>query len=253
MNKKTIGVYGDSYANYGREGKSWVDLLEENYTVTNFGFPANSLFQCYKTILSNQKNYDYNIFIAPVSKRFFSKRLSNLLTENPGSFSNWYNNVPSIEATRLSVENNKKLYSDPDRILKIIDSVYTYWSEWKDDEFDETINILMLDSIKKINNTILINTESNDSNLGLLAISMWELDQLGFSEKYPDMFASIDRDKSLALRDFRKNHFSDENNFILYEKISDAINKNNYEVKLSMSDFVNPSKDLDFYVGWHNI
>ena len=87
MNKKTIGVYGDSYANYGREGKSWVDLLQENYTVTNFGFPANSLFQCYKTILSNQKNYDYNIFIAPVSKRFFSRRLSNLLIENPGSFS----------------------------------------------------------------------------------------------------------------------------------------------------------------------
>jgi hypothetical protein len=254
MNKKTIGVYGDSYANYGIAGKSWVDLLEGNYTVTNFGFPGNSLYHCYKTILSNQKNYDYNIFIVPVGRRFFSRRLSKLLIENPPrSFINWYNNISSIEANRISVENNKKLYSDPDRILKIIDSVYTYWTEWKDDEFDETMHTLMLDDIKKINNTLLINTDSNDSNLGLLGISMWEIDQLGFSEKYPDMFGSIDKDKALALRDLRKNHLSDENNFILYEKILDAINKNNHEVNLSLSDFVKPSKDLEFYVGWHNI
>jgi hypothetical protein len=255
MNKKTIAVYGDSFANYenNSQGISWVNLLEQDHTVTNFGFPGNSIYQCYKTILSNHGNYDYNIFIIPVGGRFFSKALQDLLAENPKSFKNWYNNLPSLELVKLAVERDHLDYTNPARILKIIDSVYTYWTEWKDNEFDDTTNNLMLNDIKKINNILLIDTRSIDNNLGLSAISMWELDQLGFSEKYPNQFGTINKNASMALRDSRKNHLSDENSFILYKKIVDAINTNSCDIKLSYTDFVKPSKDIESYIGWHNI
>jgi len=254
MNKKTIGVYGDSFANYENQNsmsKSWAELLEENYTVTNFGFPGNSIYHCYKDIIANHNFYDYNIFLVPVGGRFFSRPLQELLVENPRNFKNWYNNVPSIEVARLAVEGNKKSYSNTYKILKIIDSVCTYWAEWKDDEFDKTTNNLMLNDIKKINNVLLINTQSIDNNLGLIDISNWELDQLGFSEKYPDRFGTINKDISLSLRDSRKNHLSVENNFKLYEKILDAIN-GNHDVTLSYTDFVKPSKDIEYYVRWQD-
>jgi len=255
MNKKTIGVYGDSFANYENYdylGKSWVELLEREYTVTNFGHPGNSMYQCYKTILSNHEQYDYNIFLIPSAGRFFSKRLDSLLDKSTTPFNNWYNNLPSIEAAKLMINNNKKSYDNADRILKIIDSVHTYWTEWKDSEFDEAMNNLMIDNIKKFNNSLLINTHTINNNLGLIDISMWELDQLGFSEKYPNHFGTINETKSLSLRDSRKNHLSEENNFKLYEKILDAINSN-LDVTLSLNDFVKPSKDIEYYVRWQNI
>lgn len=254
MSKKTIAIYGDSFANYELQnhtmGKSWVDLLEENYTVTNFGFPGNSVYQCYKTILSNHKNYDYNVFLIPVYHRFFSETLYRLLEESPSGFRNWFNNMPSIEMYKTLIEKNKNLYSDADRLLRIIDSVFVYWTEWKDHEFDETMADLMLNNIKKLDNVILINTQTTKENTGLTDISIWELEQLGFSEKYPARFSTADKNKSQHLWDHRKNHLSEENSFILYKKILDAIDNNNRNIKLSYTDFLKPSQDIDFYVRW---
>jgi hypothetical protein len=252
MSKKTIAVYGDSFANYRSEsygmGKSWVNFLEDRYEVTNFGEPGNSVYQCYETIKSHHEKYDYNIFLIPVRQRFFSNKLYNLSESIP--FKNWFNNVSSLEIFKILIEKNKQSYNDADRLLKIIDSVYTYWTEWKDHDVDTTMTNLMLNDIKKINNIILIDTQSHAGEEGLTSVSIWEIDQLGFSEKYPANFTTIDENKSLTLFDLRKNHLSEENSFILYEKILDAINESISEIKLNHTDFVKPSEDLDFYVGW---
>lgn len=234
-------------------GKSWVNLLEQGYEVTNFGEPGNSIYQCYETIKTCHNKYDYNIFLIPVQQRFFSSKLYHLSDQIP--FNNWFNNISSLEIFKILIEKDKKSYKDADRLLKIIDSVYTYWTEWKDHNVDTTIADLMLNDIKKINNVILIDTQTHQhkGKEGLTGISNWELDQLGFTEKYPKTFSSIDESKSMALFDRRKNHLSEENSFILYEKILDAFNEHISEIKLSIEDFVKPSKDLDFYVGWEKI
>ena len=75
-----IAIYGDSFGNSMIEtsieskdqdtrGKAWVELLADNYDVTNFCYPGSSLFYSYQLFLKNNQKFDYNIFLVTEPNR----------------------------------------------------------------------------------------------------------------------------------------------------------------------------------------
>lgn len=60
MNKPNLYIFGDSWAKYPfPEGKHWTDLLKDQYTVYNFGYPGNSNEEIIKSF-SNLPCYKNN-------------------------------------------------------------------------------------------------------------------------------------------------------------------------------------------------
>ena len=75
-----IAIYGDSFGNSMIEslveqkdqdtrGKAWVELLAEDYYVTNFAKAGSSLFYSYKLFLENNQKFDYNVFLVTEPNR----------------------------------------------------------------------------------------------------------------------------------------------------------------------------------------
>jgi len=104
-----IAVYGDSFGNlYSNNipgdnldrGKSWVDVLEKKYLITNYSKSASSLFYSYDLFLTHNKDYDYNIFLVTEPNRL---TLNNV---DDNSFLK-HVNAGILDFFKKSVESNK--------------------------------------------------------------------------------------------------------------------------------------------------
>lgn len=255
MSKLSVGVYGDSYANMNLndpETFSWIDQLKTRHNVLNYGECGNSPYQCYKDYINNNSKHDYNIFVIPILQRFFSKYLFDLLSEHQ-VFKNWFINPDCIRAAKKDLLHQV----DPDTQafkLKIMDSVEFASMFWLDYEYVTEANMALIDKIKNDKNLILIDTNHSKNKIGLTDVSLWELEQVGYKEKYLDKglgLNSIDEENKLISQDARANHFSEENNLVLGNMLLEAISNNfTGELELSYTDFVKPSKPLEHYLKW---
>lgn len=254
MSKLSIGVYGDSYANFNLDrgySGSWLNILEEEFEIYNYAYPGNSVYKCYSDFMENSNRHDYNIFIIPTPYRFYSNYLENFnLGEFSFNFKNWYNIEGSISMieTRLKTLGKE---GENNHLKDIINSLKMYYAFWKDLKMFDDIKAAFIDQLKaKANNILFIDTMSENNVIGLCDISCWELEQLGFDIK---VLNDIDRVNNTFCKDKRKNHLSEENNIILGNKIYKAIKENIKDLSLSYTDFVKPKNDISHYIEWEKI
>jgi|LauGreDrversion4_2_1035121.scaffolds.fasta_scaffold74546_2 hypothetical protein len=259
MSKKTIGIYGDSYCSvmnpeYGEN--FWVTHLKEFYDVTNYGHPGNSIYKCYRDYMENYQKHDINVMVIPTIDRFYSSYLENSDIAKTLSNKNWYTHYSNV-LLHENTYKNKFNRPDSDFNLKIFDSVRLYFEFWKDDDYVNTVNLLLVEKIKTFKNLITIDVTSSDSDhIGLRDVSIWELNNMaGYHEQYifkgtPPGYEDIENKK--FVKDKRICHLTEENNMVLTTIVQDAIKNNVKEIKLKIQDFVAPTKNVNYYIGWEN-
>jgi hypothetical protein len=258
MSKLTIGIYGDSYANLNLDsdlGQSWIELLGKDFTVINHGVPGKSLFHCYNDFSNTSQSNYYNIFIVPLMGRFYAEELENIFPNYIQYHRYWYNNYTSVLTMKKRIQ--ERIFNDDSlqkRAADIIDSVAAYYEHWKDFRYDSIVQSTVVESLKRnTQNTIFIDTNANvhdNSDIGLLQLSKWELRQAGYDD---NLGVQPHSEKTLFAYDCRKNHLSEENNSILAAKIKNAMNNNISELKIMLNDFVVPTKNTDKFIEWREL
>lgn len=249
-----IAIYGDSYANMNLDepndgrGMSWVDIVAQQHTVTNFGLAGTSIYYSYLKFKENNGKFDYNIFIITHPDRIYNKKLDNILNQE-----SWYTNYVNVDF--LSKDTTKSEFQ-----LKIINDVKTYFEYWKDEETEQRLNISLAENLMyKHNNCLFVNAFSQEycsaltNEYGLIDITGMEQITTGWLEKYRDKgmnFGFMD-ENNYVLTDYRLNHLCEENNAILGNKILDAVNKNEQTLEIRLDEFVVPKHNIDFYVKWN--
>jgi hypothetical protein len=259
INKKTIGIFGDSYAtatllNIANRSPIiiWPHELDRLFKVVNYGLPGNSVYRCYKDYLEYGSQHDYNIMIIPIRDRFYSSYLHYSDISRVVDFENWYSNYSSLLMYQRALINS----DDPnkERHLKIFDSIKTYYELWKDDNFLNVVNGALVDKIKSIDNLLTIEVKPEDPNqLGLMDISNWEIEFI--KKQMPEVFENqneIVNNNGLFLRDNRNCHLTPENNVILGRIIVDAI-KTKTKIELKIEDFVPPPPGPKYFEWVSNV
>lgn len=253
---KTIGIYGDSYANYElarTDRKSWIDYLVEllgtEYEIVNHGKKTSSVFHCREKFLLTNDNNFYNIFIVPASGRFYSSFLEKHIPKEILRNDYWYNTYQGVLTFREDIIRNQHSLLNYQKLLDIANSLKVYYETWIDDDKDRLIDNLVINDLKtKTNNTLFIyvqNTKLQGTGLG--DISLWELEQIGSVDRWGEIKGTR------FLMDKRKNHLSDENSILLAKKINQALANKQNHICLSTDDFVKPSKDVSFYCYWEDV
>ena len=257
MSKKTIGVYGDSYCsvmNPDSEQNFWVNYLKEFYDVTNYGHPGNSIYKCYANYMENYRKHDINIMVIPTVDRFYSSYLENSDIAKTLSNKNWYTQYSNV-LLHENIYKDKFNLLDSDFNLKIFDSVRLYFEYWKDDDYVNTVNLLLAEKIKTFKNLITIDVISYDVDyIGLQDLSIWEIKNMtGYNEQFISKGTPIgheDVENKKFVKDKRICHLTEENNLVLSTIVQKAIENNIMEIKLKKQDFITPFKDINNYIEW---
>ena len=254
-----IAIYGDSYGNSmitdtveridrNTRGKAWVELLADNYDVTNFAHTGSSLFYSYKLFLENNQKFDYNIFLVTEPNRITLPDEVDILPLgkhiNLGLIDNYKNQYSS------KVTNDVRL----DMILSALES---YYSIVHNQEAVDIFHNLMLKNINRINqNTIIIPCFNNSipwfTKTSLYSISAYEFYDSKvmyyLKEKNYYNFTPIeDENGKWTYSDFRKCHLNEENNKILFNLVNHAIINKQLTININLNQFIKASKDIEYY------
>jgi len=253
-----IAIYGDSFGNSMIEtsieskdqdtrGKAWVELLADNYDVTNFCYPGSSLFYSYQLFLKNNQKFDYNIFLVTEPNRITLPDEFDILPMSKHinlSFVHAFNHRFSSKTT-----NDSRL----DPIISAIESYYSFIHN------EHAINIfhnLMIENINRINqNTIIIpcfNQSIPDAQVSLNSICAYEFKESKVMEILTDNDCRNwkifnDENGKWTYSDYRKCHLNEENNKKLFEIIVDAIINKQQTINLDLNQFSIATKDIEYY------
>ena len=231
-----IGIFGDSYVSMnvglGREelGLAWVEHLALIHEVENFGESATNFHWTYQQWLKHKDKFDYCIVLITDPNRIYIKVLDEVPNRPAGHF---FGSISHIEAF-------KTITTDPE-ILKILDSVNVWHDYWRDHGFEYHLHNLMIKNVMSHDNVLIIpgfpNSIENYNELykNLTDIQFWELLQID-----PNFDVKTMRCK-------RKCHLSEENNLVLFELVTEAIQNNDRILNLDISRFKKPAKSLNFY------
>lgn len=241
-----IAIYGDSFGNFCLNnipgdtvdrGKAWVELLAENFDVTNFSVPGSSVFYSYDLFRKRNKEFDYNIFLVTETNR---------LTINTP-----FENFKHINVNSTDFYRNLNLNSEE---KKIAEGIEHYFSVIHNQDYVDTCHDLMVDNLTTINpNTIIIygfeNTLLRSKINSLMYLSDWELnDIVGKLRRKKYIQWQLVGDQNWSFVDYKKCHLTEENNKILYDKLIDYINnKFTGVLNIDVNDFKQSNKDFEFY------
>ena len=253
-----IAIYGDSFGNSmindtveridrNTRGKAWVELLADDYDVTNFAHTGSSLFYSYKLFLENNQKFDYNIFLVTESNRI--------------TLPDEFDIPPLTKHINLSfVDSLKHTYSSnatsDSRLTYIISALESYYAIVHNDHAVDIFHNLMLENINRINqNTIIIpcfNDSIPNTEVSLNSISGYEFYDSKvmyyLKEKNYCNFTPIeDENGKWTYNDYRKCHLNEENNKILFNLINDAIINKQQTININLKQFVKASKDIEYY------
>ncbi len=232
-----IAIYGDSFGKINCEkkelGTSWTELLEENNTVTNFSKTGSAFMFSYETFLKNYANHDLNIFAVTAPARIYVKALPDQLFF--GVF--WLDYC-------VKLLKKKPWYAKKNDDLEMLASIRVYLDKWADWEMIHHIQHVLVNNLWNLApNTIVLPgfcDSISQSNTGLHDIAMEEL-RLVDQEKF-------DKFDFNFLNCKRKCHFSEENNIVIFNLITDAIENNKKIIELDKSMLVKPSGKFEYYV-----
>lgn len=244
-----IAIYGDSYGNFclknvqgdsNDRGKAWVEILSEKYQVVNFCVPSSSLFYSYNLFLQHNQNFDYNIFLVTEPNRITL----------PDEYE-----FPLSKHINFSATTGFKRSDNP-IANNLMTAVESYYSLIHNQSAVDTFHNLMLDSISRINqNTIVIpcfNGSIPGEFYSLNRISHYEgTDSVVLTTLWDNNYrfwTPIESENSRwAYNDYRKCHLIEENNIILADLISNAIDNKQCKVDLNFNQFKKMSKDIEYY------
>jgi len=252
MSKLSIGIHADSYAVRLHDDFIWCDLLKNQYDIINYAKSGNSVYQVYRSLLEHENKHDLNIVIIPTYDRFYSKYLYNSKISQIVKENNWFTFYQNVLFYEKMLDRKNQL---KDENLDIINSLKVYYRLWADFEYLNDVNMALADKIKNKPKVITIEVKSSDpNNLGLMDISKWDLNNLpGVRESFFNeggAMAGLDKKKKRWLADDRSCHLSEDNNICLGKVVVNAIEKNMKEIKLSLDDFIVPTKSAENYLKW---
>jgi hypothetical protein len=235
-----IAIYGDSFGcinlvNGSPDiGTSWPELLMKNNSVKIFARTGSAFMFSYEEFLNNHAEYDLNIFIPTLPNRLYVKALPNQLFFG----STWAEYL-------IKLTKKKPWYAKKEEELDILESVKIYIELWADFEMMRHIQHVLVNNLWNLSpNTLVIpgfadSISQTTKNLHELAMAELKLaDQKKFNE-FDFNFMSCKR----------KCHFSEENNLVIFELLSDAIKNNKKILEIDNTVLVTPSKNFDDYVG----
>jgi len=247
-----IAIYGDSFANHCLENLpgdlrdrslAWTEWLAQSYQVTNFAVAGSSLFYSYNLFLENNKNFDYNIFLATETNRITLPEESIINSPTLGR----HINLALIDALMR--------FNDTDKTL--VSAINLYYGLIHNQQAVDTFHNLMIENIVRINQKTLVipsfqnslpdNTINNLLNISgeeLVKNDMWIILQ---ENNYFCWNPIKDETGIWTFADYRKCHLNEKNNKILADIIDKAIKNNQQAIDLSLSQFTKSDKDLEHY------
>jgi hypothetical protein len=210
--KPTLAIYGDSFADprwVENDYPAWSELLEENFTVTNFSFTGTGMWWSYDKFIETHEKFDTVVFVVTVPGRIHIECKDAHLNLNPATWPVWSG-------------------------INMGDMYFRYfYSPKREDCFHK----FMVDDILKRNNILVVPAfkESIPGHEG------WSLCHLADTE-----LAFYDL-KHNGWNEKRKCHMTRENNRMVYNKVLEAVDNGSKILNLQESDFVPPADPLTMY------
>jgi len=250
-----VAIFGDSFAalNNNRIDKpyfSWIDLLRQHHTVTNFAAQASSLYFSYKNFKAQYGNFDVYIFLATQIDRIYVPHLpktSQGKQESPHF-------TPADSARSIVFQN----YTEQQlvHIKNITKTVGAYYEYLHDHAYAVDMYYLMANDIKKHKDLIFVECFNSSKNAyfpekirstnELALIDFWKMENkdsgLDDYMKEKNIQWDVIIDNKVA-RDNRVCHLSKENNTSIAQKLLNCIETKNYLFDLTMEDYVPPEKN----------
>lgn len=210
---KNIAIFGDSFSEptWANNEKyfSWPELLSNNFIITNHSMSGSGMWWSYNKWRNVNQTYDYNIFVVTIPGRVYIESLDRHLNFNPTTWPRWF----GINFGELWF---KYFYSQ---------------------EREECFHTFMLNDILNSNNTLVIPAffESMPLDESVSLCHFADLEMYGYGLTHS------------GTNERRKCHLTKTNNQVVYEKILQALEKNEKVLKLFDKDYIEPKEPLNFY------
>lgn len=254
MNKITVGIFGDSYANaeHGHEEfpdmhkDAWFHYLGNNYVATSYGVGGASNFYSYKEFLNNHHKHNKNVFLISYPGRHPSSEIYlennpkyNHLGKGPGVDTPQGKRLfPSSAATSDYLIKHSSEYNLTPSDLRKLHATRDYYLWLAHDEYDKTVTELLIKDIKTIRpDTIFINlfyerfNKDDKDNWGKSLIP--SVTGPSFLQYLDAMIKGIDPTNSkefpheVVSKYFEKRctcHFNKETNLVIADHVTHALN-----------------------------
>lgn len=230
-----IGIFGDSYGYYDSRFKteSWVTYLSQDFDVTSYCENGSSTYLIYKNFIEYQHLYDKVIVLVTYPIRLHT----SILAVPSSSMAKFWTNIFRQKLTYTQ----KQILNATGNFIDIIQ---------EDNELTNQFILfhnLMLEKLKSTRKDILFVPcfsipETEFTETSLYHISMME--EAVWGEKWETVLK-----RNARPYDERQCHMCNQNNFILYQQIKEAIPLiNGHTVfKIDLSTFVKPD-DISNYI-----
>ncbi len=254
MNKITVGIFGDSYANaeHGHDEfpemkyNAWFYHLGNNYEATSYGVGGASNFYSYKEFLNNHHKHNKNVFLISYPGRHPSSEIYlennpkyDYLGKGPGVDTDKGKRLfPSSANTSDYLIRHSSEYNLTAEALRKLHATRDYYLWLAHDEYDKTVTELLIKEIQSIRpDTIFINLfyerfyKEPKENWGLPLIT--SVQGPSFLQYVDAMIKGIDykNDKEfpheVVSKYFEKRctcHFSQETTLIVAKHVAQALN-----------------------------
>lgn len=239
-----IAIYGDSYGCWlskwdtGKKfndhlGLSWVEILEhQGYNVTNFCESGSAFLFSYEKFLEQHKNFDLNIFIVTQWTRLYVKALDGIKIFGHAS--------PDVESKKIK---KMPFYPRKELHLRILSSVKSYMQDWIDwDQITYIQHGLVNNLWNLAPNTLVI--PGFDDSLEQRQTGLWTASKHELVLCDQDKFNKFNL---MKLNCHRKCHFSEENNQVIADLVTNSIKNSDKILNIDLSKFKKPGKEFSFY------
>ncbi len=239
---KTIGIFGDSHGdctyldwnNLKTIGLGWPELLALKYNVTNYSMGGSGMYYSYNLFKQMYSKFDIIVYVPTQANRF------SVYCPDEGQTRHM---VPGFLIAQAARELGNVRHRPND--YKALEAAIGYSTYILDEKKEEEMKRLMLEEVKRLRpDTIFIPAFSDDRivelDVDLSYIANMELAAYGTN------LAAL-RAARNPLLDIRKCHLTDENNRMLFDKVTIAIDNNHTSVRLAESDFVKPKDPFTKY------
>lgn len=236
-----IGIFGDSWAHvpelkflqpwqeFMASAKSWPEYLSSSFDVTNHAISGSSLYYSLQQYKKARHDYDKKIFLVTYPGRLtISDRWKEYIVLND----NHLNGINTAEE-KLNFYKN---WDHPNKniAMKIFKAAVDYFLYIADDTYDDYIHRLMLKDLENIadKDTLVIPVTKQTNSSDFCLEQVYYLENKCWNH-------DVTNSDHIALIDARRCHMTNENNYVLYEKIKKWIETN--EFNLSLDDFIRPT------------
>ena len=229
-----IGIFGDSFAMNHPDNitDSWVDILRQKFTTTNWASPGTNLFYSVVAFKNNQHAYDKIIFVVTKPGRLFLRHDEIYESDDEQK-------VASLSMAEYLYHKTLKESNGYKKEIKskIYKTAIDYFMYIQDEGYERYIHNLMINDILTIRPDAILIPTVKDSLENYHSDVMADItikEDVAFNYK-PDIYAD----------DIRHCHMTAENNAIFAGKVNKWLNGE--KVDINLDDFVTPT-NKEFYI-----